>query len=77
LGAGITVFFILVIVAKAGLLLASLLAAIPIVLALGYTYGLRQGRPPGYDRDMVERLFAGDGFGPDPASSTPERPPSP
>ena len=30
-----------------------------------YIFGLRQGKPPGYDRDVFERVFTGNGFAPD------------
>ena len=44
------------------LLPASSVAAIPLVLTLGYVFGLRQGRPPGYDRDIVDHWTNGPGF---------------
>ncbi|MBI3408722.1 MAG: hypothetical protein HY040_10235 [Planctomycetes bacterium] len=64
LGAGITTFFVLIVVVKAGLLLSSVLAAVPLLLTVGYICGLRQGKPPGYDRDVFERLLSGNGFSP-------------
>jgi hypothetical protein len=67
LGAGITVFFLLIVAVKASLLISSVGAAVPVLLALAYIYGLRQGKPPGYDRDVVERLFTGNGFAPEPS----------
>ena len=66
LGAGITVFFLLIVAVKASLLISSVGAAVPVLLALAYIYCLRQGKPPGYDRDVVERLFTGSGFAPEP-----------
>src|ERR1051325_9803726 len=65
LGAGITIFFLSFLVVKASLLPSSVLGAIPILLAAAYIYGLRQGKPPGYDQDVFERLFYGNGFSPD------------
>lgn len=70
LGAGITVFFLLIVAVKASLLISSVGAAVPVLLALAYIYGLRQGKPPGYDRDVVERLFTGNGFAPEPSRSS-------
>jgi len=64
LGAGITLFFILIVALKASIMVAVCVAAVPVVLAVAYIYGLRQGKPPGYDRDVFERLFSGNGFSP-------------
>src|SRR5207249_9330004 len=50
LGAGITTFFVLIVIMKAGLLSSFGIALLPVVLVLAYIYGLRQGKPPGYDR---------------------------
>ncbi len=70
LGAGITLFFILIVALKASIMVAVCIAAVPVLLALAYIYGLRQGKPPGYDRDVFERLFSGNGFSPALARST-------
>jgi len=64
-GAGITVFFILLVVVSLSLLTSLLVALIPVLLCLAYIFGLRQGKPPGYDRDIFEYLCSGRGFGPD------------
>jgi len=64
LGAGVTVFFILVVLCKAGFLASLGVALVPVALALTYIYGLRQGKPPGYDRDFLEKTFVGTGFSP-------------
>lgn len=41
--------------------LAAGLAAGPLALTLAWAFGLRHGRPPGYDRDWMEqRLGSGD-----------------
>lgn len=37
------------------------------LVCLAYIFGLRQGKPPGYDRDWLEYLLAGRGFGPETA----------
>jgi len=63
-GAGITVFFILLVVAGAPLIVSCLVAFIPVLLCLAYIFALRQGKPPGYDRDVFEYLTTGRGFSP-------------
>ena len=63
-GAGITLFFVLLVPMKASFLTSFVVALLPIALCLAYIFGLRQGKPPGYDRDMFERLFTGSGFAP-------------
>lgn len=65
LGAGITTFFVLIVLVKAGLLSSFGVALAPVAAALAYIYGLRQGKPPGYDRDCIEYWFKGRGFGPE------------
>ena len=42
------------------------IAIIPLALTLIYVFGFRQGRPPGYDRDLVDFWMNGAGFGPNP-----------
>ncbi len=64
-GVAITVFFVLLVVLKSSLLTSFGIALVPVLLCLAYIFGLRQGKPPGYDRDMFERLLSGGGFGPD------------
>ena len=64
-GAGITAFFVLLVPLKASFLTSFVVALIPIALCLAYIFGLRQGKPPGYDRDMFERVFTGSGFAPE------------
>ena len=64
-GAGITLFFVLLVPMKSSFLTSSVVALLPIVLCLAYIFGLRQGKPPGYDRDMFERVFTGSGFAPE------------
>ncbi|HTL66209.1 MAG TPA: hypothetical protein VL200_00975 [Lacunisphaera sp.] len=36
---------------------AGMISAVPLGLTLGWAFGLRQGRPRGYDRDRVEAFF--------------------
>ena len=65
LGVGIAVFFVMVVAFKAGLFLSFGVAALPVLVCLSYILLLRQGKPPGYDRDVIERFASGAGFGPD------------
>ena len=74
-GAGITLFFVLLVPMKASFLTSFVVALLPIALCLAYIFGLRQGKPPGYDRDMFERLFTGSGFAPEAESNRNFRPP--
>jgi hypothetical protein len=52
-------------VAKVSFLTSLAIAAIPLLLTLGYVYGFRQGKPPGYDMDCLDFWIKGSGFGPD------------
>ncbi|MBK7998114.1 MAG: hypothetical protein IPK15_05130 [Verrucomicrobia bacterium] len=63
-GAGITAFFVALVLLKSTLLTALGVALVPVGLCLAYIFGLRQGKPPGYDRDMFERVCTGSGFAP-------------
>ena len=65
IGAGITLFFLLLVVMGSSLLTSFLVALVPVSLCLAYIFGLRQGKPPGYDRDCFEYLVTGRGFGPE------------
>ena len=65
IGAGITVFFLLLVVAGKSFGISFLVAIVPVVLCLAYIFGLRQGKPPGYDRDIFEYLTTGRGFSPE------------
>jgi hypothetical protein len=69
LAVAITIFFVMVVGFKAGLFLSFGVAALPVLICLAYIFTLRQGRPPGYDRDVIARLFNGDGFAPEPLPS--------
>jgi hypothetical protein len=64
-GASILLFFLLLVSLKARLLTSLGVAVVPLLLCLAYIFGLRQGKPPGYDRDFLERWISGTGFGPD------------
>ena len=69
LAVGITIFFVMVIGFKSGLFLSLGVAAVPVLACLAYIFSMRQGKPPGYDRDVIERLFTGTGFSPEPLPS--------
>jgi len=64
-GAGIILFFVLVVGFKSGLMTSLGVAVVPVMLCLAYIFGLRQGKPPGYDRDFLEHTLGGRGFGPE------------
>ena len=65
IGTGITLFFVLLVVVGSSLLMSCLVALVPVLLCLAYIFGLRQGKPPGYDRDILEYIFYGRGFSPE------------
>ena len=65
IGSGITLFFVQLVVLGESFLTSFLVALVPVVLCLAYIFGLRQGKPPGYDRDIFEHLTTGHGFGPE------------
>ena len=65
IGSGITLFFVLLVVLGESFLTSFLVALVPVVLCLAYIFGLRQGKPPGYDRDIFEHLTTGHGFSPE------------
>jgi len=64
IGTGIILFFVLLVVLDVSLAMSFLAALVPVSLCLAYIFGLRQGKPPGYDRDIFEHLTTGRGFGP-------------
>ena len=65
IGAGIMLFFLLLVVMGSSLLTSFVVALVPVLVCLAYIFALRQGKPPGYDRDCFEYLLAGRGFGPE------------
>ena len=64
-GAGITLFFVLLVPLKASFLTSFVVALLPVALCLAYIFSLRQGKPPGYDRDCFEHWISGSGFAPE------------
>jgi hypothetical protein len=69
IGAGIIVFFILLVVLNESLLIAFLAALVPVLICLAYIFAFRHGKPPGYDRDFFEYLVTGRGFSPQTGTS--------
>jgi len=65
IGAGITLFFVLLVVIGSSLTVSFLVALVPVLICLAYIFGLRQGKPPGYDRDIFEYALTGRGFSPE------------
>ena len=63
--AGIMVFFVLLVMLKSSLVTSFGVAVVPVGVCLAYIFGLRQGKPPGYDRDCFEHWFSSGGFGPE------------
>jgi hypothetical protein len=65
IGAGITLFFVLLVVVGSSLGVSFFVALVPVLFCLAYIFGLRQGKPPGYDRDIIEYAANGRGFSPE------------
>ena len=65
IGAGITLFFLLLVVVGSSLGVSFFVALVPVLVCLAYIFGLRQGKPPGYDRDIFEYVVNGRGFSPE------------
>lgn len=65
IGAGITLFFLLLVVVGASVLASFVVGLVPMLVCLAYIFGLRQGKPPGYDRDIFEYAVSGRGFSPE------------
>jgi hypothetical protein len=66
IGAGIIIFFVLLVVLDKSLTMSFLAGFVPVLLCLAYIFTLRQGKPPGYDRDIFEYFLTGRGFSPQP-----------
>jgi len=71
IGAGITLFFVLLVMLSLSLTVSFVVSLVPLLLCLAYIFGLRQGKPPGYDQDCFEYLVSGRGFGPEPGRPHP------
>ena len=64
-GVGVTVFLVLLVILKSSLMTSFGVAVLPVALCLAYIFGLRQGKPPGYDRDCFEHWLSDSGFAPE------------
>ena len=65
IGAGIIIFFVLLVMVKVSLLMSFVAALVPVLICLAYIFGLRRGKPPGYDQDVFEYAMTGRGFSPE------------
>jgi hypothetical protein len=61
----IVLFFLLIVGFKSSLMPSFGVAVVPLLVCLAYIFGLRHGKPPGYDRDFFEYWMSGTGFGPE------------
>ncbi|MDB6175539.1 MAG: hypothetical protein JWL59_4850 [Chthoniobacteraceae bacterium] len=71
--AAVIVLLLLFSVAQWTITASASVAAIPLSLSLTYIFGFRQGKPAGYDRDILELWISGPGFGPDARQPLEER----
>lgn len=46
-------------------------AVVPLALTLFYVFAFKQGKPPGYDTDLLDLWVNGPGFAPNPQLQTP------
>ena len=65
IGGSILLFFLVIVGLKARLMTSFGVAVVPVLVCLAYIFGLRHGKPPGYDRDCFEHWLSGTGFSPD------------
>jgi hypothetical protein len=65
IGGSIVLFFLLIVAFKGGIMASFGVAIVPVLLCLAYIFGLRHGKPPGYDRDCLEHWMSGTGFSPE------------
>ena len=68
IGIGIIVFFVLLVQLNYSLTVSFCVALVPVAICLTYIFVLRQGKPPGYDRDLFEYATTGRGFSPNSCS---------
>src|ERR1019366_4370499 len=64
IGAGIIIFFVLLVVLDVSLAMSFVAALVPVLICLAYFFALGQANPPGYNRDCFESLTTGRGFSP-------------
>lgn len=55
-------FAVLGLVLRVNFIVAGIMVAVPLTVVLAWAFCLKQGKPAGYDRDMVEHLLGGDDF---------------
>jgi hypothetical protein len=60
--AGPMVGLVLHFVVRVPVWLSGVVATVPVFLAACWVFGLRQGKPAGYDRDRVEEWLGGGSF---------------
>ena len=65
IGASIVLFFLLIVGFKAGLMTSFGVAVGPVLFCLAYIFGLRDAKPPGYDRDCLQHWMSCTGFSPE------------
>jgi Flp pilus assembly protein TadB len=65
IGSGIIVFFVLLVLLDVSLGMSFVVALVPVLVCLAYIFLLRQGKPPGFDRDIFEYAMTGRGFSPE------------
>jgi hypothetical protein len=70
----VVLFFVFLSALKLPLEIAVLIGLVPLAAALGYIFGLKQRRPPGFTSDLVDFLLHGPAFGPEPREKQPEHP---
>ena len=58
----LALFAVLGLVLQVGFILAGVVVAVPLAAVLGWVVLLKQGKPAGYDRDLVEHLLGGGNF---------------
>lgn len=58
----LALFAVLGLVARVNFVVAGLIAAVPLAVILGWVFLLKQGRPAGYDRDLLEHWLGGGNF---------------
>lgn len=60
--AALGIFAIVGLLLNAGWIIAGVVAGTPLMLVLAWAIFLRNGRPPAYDRDLIEQLLGGGNF---------------
>lgn len=58
----LALFAVLGLIVRVNFVLAGLVAAVPLAVILTWVFLLKQGRPAGYDRDLLEHWLSGGHF---------------